>query len=323
MSKNKKFKIIMTVALVVSLSLSIVFAVLFGVTYSDVSQLPDYAFDSMRESVTEIAPNADVRVMSYNVLVGKWGGYDILEVDTNNKNTIACMRAQMLNEMMLSYAPDVISLQEFSGEWHRHSDDIFAKYQLFDSKNSDWTTIAFNSDTTSLLDHGRHNFSDRTGRDNSGMRYVEWGLFQDKASSKKYIVTNTHLDFGAEKRDMQRSQIAENKTLVADLFAEHNVPVFITGDFNAREWGDTKGAQLVGDDAVDVYKAMLDSSFSIDTKYASGITTHFDSESEWAKGSWDHIYLKGRATVLAFGQLSSDYFANLSDHWPVYCDAII
>ncbi len=312
-SKKTIKNILIATALIVSVVGNIVLLVKVFSNYS----LPDFSYEAMRSEAVGLTEGADVRIMSYNVLVGSWGGYDLLGDEVMDA---ARVRSEMLAEVMLAYQPDVIALQEFSAEWKSDIYDFIGEYTLFEVKNSDYTTLAYNSNTTELLESGRVNFDDRTGLDNTGMRYVEWGYFKDIATQSTYVVTNTHLDFGEDKQEMQYNQIVQTKEVATMLAEQFDTAVFITGDFNAREWGDTMDAELTDYDAVDIYEYLLKDNFSIDAKYQPEITTYFDSIDDFTSGSWDHIYIHGEATVLGFGQMSSDYFKTLSDHYPIFAD---
>ena len=65
---------------------------------------------------------------------------------------------------------------------------------------------------------------------------MSWAVFVNKATGVQFAFISTHWDFGDEenKQKMRKVQAEEMSKKIADLKAEYNCPVIITGDFNCN-----------------------------------------------------------------------------------------
>ena len=255
---------------------------------------------------------ADIRFMTYNVLVGQDtanGGY--------SWGSAIDGRPEKACAMINYYKPDVIALEEFSGEWYDYfvanmPDYAFGEMTSADTQNNGklYTCIAYNVNTIRLLDTDLfRNTVSRWGT--QGMRYVNVGFCEVIATGEKFIAAVTHPDAGdlvgtsdlngdgvAEEGDgyWRPQQLEEAAAYVAGLSNEHKMPVIWGGDFNS-------GLEGTYDDNVSWYK-VADAGFTDAT----------------AGRYIDHIFYNGMATHLYETTVADAAVNGASDHKAVFAD---
>ena len=255
---------------------------------------------------------ADIRFMTYNVLVGQdtnKGGY--------NWGSAITGRPEKACAMINYYKPDVIALEEFSGEWYEYfqanmTDYAFGIMESKDSQNNGilYTCLAYNKNTIRLLDTDLfRNTVSRWGT--QGMRYVNVGFFEVIATGEKFIGAVTHPDAGnlvgtsdlngdgvAEEGDgyWRPQQLEEAAAYVKGLSDEYKMPVIWGGDFNS-------GLEGTYDDNVSWYK-VADAGFTDAT----------------AGRYIDHIFYNGMATHLYETTVADAAVNGASDHKAVFAD---
>ncbi len=255
---------------------------------------------------------ADIRFMTYNVLVGKDttnGGY--------NWGTDIGNRPQLAQAMIEYYKPDVIALEEFSGEWYDYfranmTNYAFGEMTSKDSQNNGilYTCLAYNTETIRLLDTDLYQMTvSRWGT--QGMRYVNVGFFEVIATGEKFIAAATHPDAGnlVGTEDLNHDgvagegdgywrpfQLEEAAAYVAELSDTYKLPVVWGGDFNS-------GLDGTYDDNVSWYK-VADAGFTDAT----------------AGRYIDHIFYNGMATHLYETTVADAAVLGASDHKAVFAD---
>ena len=255
---------------------------------------------------------ADIRFMTYNVLVGQDtanGGY--------SWGSAIDGRPEKACAMINYYKPDVIALEEFSGEWYDYfvanmPDYAFGIMESQDTQNNGklYTCIAYNVNTIRLLDTDLfRNTVSRWGT--QGMRYVNVGFCEVIATGEKFIAAVTHPDAGnlvgtsdlngdgvAEEGDgyWRPQQLEEAAAYVAGLSNEYKLPVIWGGDFNS-------GLDGTYDDNVSWYK-VADAGFTDAT----------------AGRYIDHIFYNGMATHLYETTVADAAVNGASDHKAVFAD---
>lgn len=255
---------------------------------------------------------ADIRFMTYNVLVGQDtanGGYSWGSAITG--------RPEKACAMINYYKPDVIALEEFSGEWYDYfvanmPDYAFGIMESQDTQNNGklYTCIAYNVNTIRLLDTDLfRNTVSHWGT--QGMRYVNVGFCEVIATGEKFIAAVTHPDAGnlvgtsdlngdgvAEEGDgyWRPQQLEEAAAYVAGLSNEYKMPVIWGGDFNS-------GLDGTYDDNVSWYK-VADAGFTDAT----------------AGRYIDHIFYNGMATHLYETTVADAAVNGASDHKAVFAD---
>ncbi len=260
----------------------------------------------------EMTSGADIRFMTYNVLVGQDtenGGYSWgSAIDGRPEKAFA---------MINYYKPDVIAFEEFSGEWYdaftaQMTNYAFGEMTSADSQNNGklYTCLAYNTETVRLLstDLFRNTVS-RWGT--QGMRYVNVGFFEVIATGEKFIAAATHPDAGdlvgtddlngdgvAEEGAgyWRPQQLEEAAAYVAELSETNKLPVVWGGDFNS-------GLDGTYDDNVSWYK-VADAGFTDAT----------------AGRYIDHIFYNGMATHLYETTVADAAVNGASDHNAVFAD---
>lgn len=157
----------------------------------------------------------------------------------------------------------------------------------------------------------------KKGWDAACERVATWAIFQDIKSGKKFFFLNTHLDhMGKIARHKGAELVLEQTKRLSE-----NLPVIVTGDFNA----------VPTDDPIQVLTDKKDPRCLIHSRdlvllhYGPEWTFHDygripNNEREWI----DYIFIKGNIRVLRHGVLT-DTLDNLypSDHCPVLSTLII
>lgn len=263
----------------------------------------------------DAVPAADgtVRIMSANLLVGyeSWGGLEVKP------------RARMFRSVLDAAKPDVVGIQEMCDGWYcALKNNLPDGYKMLFPVSTGifvrMTAMIYNSEALTLVESGQLKYENG---DNPRLRRVVWAVFEDKRSSKRFAVTNTHLDLlreGQEARELQimQSQSDELISLVKSIEEEYGCPVFSVGDFNAME----NTAETRALDAPEIYEALAGS--LADSKYTAQYTS-FGSECSFEQPAYDHIFISGAASAQSFAMLSGSYMNDMSDHYPIYADMLV
>jgi len=255
---------------------------------------------------------ANIRFMTYNVLVGQDtanGGYSWGSAITG--------RPEKACAMINYYKPDVIALEEFSGEWYDYfvanmPDYAFGEMTSADSQNNGklYTCIAYNVNTINLLDTDLMRMT-KSRWGTQGMRYLNVAFLEVIATGEKFIACATHPDAGALEgtQDLngdgtaaegdgywRQFQLEEAAEYAANLSATHMQPVIIGGDFNS-------GLHSGNTDATS-YNKFVDAGFTDAT----------------AGRYIDHIFYNGMATHLYETTVADAAVNGASDHNAVFAD---
>lgn len=256
---------------------------------------------------------SDIRVMSSNILVDyeSWGG------------TPAKPRAAKYIDMINSFKPDVVGIQEMSDGWYcilrnNMPDGYKMLYPFSDGVFVRMTAMMYNSDALTLIDKGNFKYSQG---DNPRLRRLVWGVFEVKSTGERFAVTNTHFDLLREGREeeltlVMRNQAKELLQCVDELGDKYSCPVFSLGDFNTME--DTPDTKPI--DIPEIYNYLAEN--LTDAKYNCKNSV-FSSEQGWDAPSYDHIFIDGNASADTFALLSYKEFSDMSDHYPIFADISI
>ena len=291
----------------VIIALVLVFAALALLAACASEDLPEWAFDALKEQDNARAEGTDVRVMSVNVLVHikSWGGLPVRPRD------------QMLEEFTRHYAPEVVALQEMCSEWDKYFPErVEDTYALVHDKSIK-TNLMYDKQKLTLLDGGVFEYSQKDG---SGCRACAWGVFEIKESGKRFAATSTHFDLGTEEKKVQyrKTQIKELAEKIEEITESFGCPVIAMGDYNVLA-GEDYGAGSNYSDLVSVTgtkDARLD--FDVEKAYDEKYVR------EHADNLWDHILVKGEITPLKFFIVTQPFFDcgddEMTDHYPHICD---
>lgn len=292
--------------------------------------VPDGFEEKLNADVFE--NNADVRVMSSNVLVDFDWGSGINPVQP---------RAAKFFKVLEAYRPDVVGIQEQSKAWTA----VFIKnlprgYKLI-SPTSDYltekmSTLIYNSDTLSVIDSGDYKYSFNGA--SWSTRRVAWGVFEVKKTGKRFAVTSTHLDFlnwdnesntwaDLDNRLEQiGSEADEMLATVKKLNKKYDCPVFSAGDYNTYDTVTEKGA--ITEIYSRITKEMTDSKFNCKESSVGDLTEITDGSFNQDCVSMnshdgDHIFFFGNTEIKHFALLSYSYLYDISDHNSIFIDAML
>lgn len=282
--------------------------------YSVLFQIPkdvEYGYVGLADAeYVELTGDADIRIMSYNILTELWN--DKLPVEG---------RDEIVAATLLTYMPDVIGWQEVSDKWYtRLVPMVKEQYTFVNQKTAEGKTnysgMAYNKEKVTLIKTGCELFS----KGNSGnMRLMNWAVFETIAGGERFAVINTHLDInrtdGSPKNAYRLVQAKEMGEKVLALQKEYNCPVIITGDYNCSrsteeyklfvETGKVKDAQWTSVNAVNnTYKTYHD----VGSVAGAGDT------------SIDHITYTEGAEALFYMNHIGPPICDASDHNPIMAD---
>ena len=173
---------------------------------------------------------SDLRIITYNVLTEKWGG------------TETSARAEYFGAFLDVYKPDIVGVQEVCDKWRKYMPERIGNYKLIGTVRKDggqsYSAIVYDASKYEVLAQGVETYSYHASAE---CRNMSWAIFMDSAKGVKFAFISTHWDFGDEenKQQMRKVQADEMAKKIADLKAEYNCPVIITGDFNCNNNSDS------------------------------------------------------------------------------------
>lgn len=174
----------------------------------------------------------EMKVMSYNIRLGlvddganHWNIRKEKLTDLMQYYEASFIGMQEVQKMQLDYlidkmkGYDYIGLPRDAGEWAEYS-CIFYKKDEFKLLQQNTIWLSQTPDTISK------------GWDAAFPRIVTYGLFKNRKSGAKFWIANTHFDHVGLTARLESAKMLVN--LTDDLKKIKNVPVIITGDFNAK-----------------------------------------------------------------------------------------
>lgn len=270
-------------------------------------------FEQAMQQVNSTKQDDEVRIMTSNLLVHykSWGGSD------------ARPRAKMFFETVNTYQPDVIGVQEVSDQWYnclmRNKGCYKMLYPISTGALMRMTALMYNSETLTLIDKGQMTYDQGNV---SRLRRAVWGVFESKSTGKQFAVISTHFDCirpGEEElmhsyMDYQTEKIIE---ISNNLKEEYNVSVFSIGDFNSMNQGEGVDPIM---DAPEIYEELYKS--LTDTRLIAKEKESGDALDADAP-TWDHIFIEGEVQIDRYAIVSPEILSQMSDHYPIFVDAII
>ena len=254
-----------------------------------------------------------VNVMTFNVR------YDNPDDSLNNWN----YRKDRVANAIRFYDADIVGTQEVL---HNQMEDLRQRLPGYESigvgredgkEAGEYSALWYRADRFTAKESGWFWLSETPevagskGWDGACERIATWAKLQDKLTGKELFVMNTHLDHvGVAAR-------REGVKLVLDKIQElgGNLPVILTGDFNAEPESDV--IKQVTDTADPEH--LTDARTVADLVYGPNWTFHdFGSIPYEHRERIDYIFVKNGLEVLKYGILAeTEGNAYLSDHAPV------
>lgn len=257
--------------------------------------------------------------------------------DTNAGNGWATRKTYLIN-LVNFQQPDLLGVQEATGGQVTDLENGLKAYGRIgvgrnDGKSSgEHSCIFYKKERMLLIDRGDFWLSDTPDTPSKGFpskggsttyyRICSWGKFIDKATGSYIYYFNTHMDLDETNRQQSYYLI---KKKIQEIAGTLNVPVIISGDYNAVQTGDA-------------YKLFYNSGFLYDcfhrTKQkfvTNGTCPGFNANSySTVSGELrriDHIFVTKNFDVNHYGVLNPCYFSTsgtaeyheraYSDHSPV------
>jgi endonuclease/exonuclease/phosphatase family metal-dependent hydrolase len=137
-------------------------------------------------------------------------------------------------------------------------------------------------------------------------RIVTWALFKDKISGKEFYYLNTHFDHIG--KDARKNSAALIIKLTKELQSKKNIPVLVTGDFNAQP-------------TEPPYTVMMESKLFTDSRKNADVGTACTFSVNGRCNLIDYIFHTNGFTSSAYQVIKDNDGTNYpSDHLPVMAE---
>ena len=269
-----------------------------------VTAMPAIAFSSSAETADDyvgtypqqLVEGADIRIISYNVLVAQedfsWSPWKI------------GTRPQLFADFVNYYQPDVVGLQECSALWHEGIRELLGdRYEFIfpdlekEGDDQNCSLLLYDKTKYNVLKTELYKYS---VSNSIQMRHMAIALFESKADGRKFAVSSTHLNSGWEgsggdntpQRTIQAGELVKK---AQTWLSKNKCPFISTGDMNTT----------------------ID-----EVPYQTIATSNviFDVDPEPLAGCVDHIFCSVEATCLYTAQVRDQAIRAASDHWPLIAD---
>lgn len=287
--------------------------------------------DAYGEVLFPLEDRAEVRIMSNNTWncdsnAAKWA--------EKGEDCSAQGRYRGLAAVYMAYEPDVICFQEMTAvminllqkELAAHG-RTYSLLTYVTGSVKPYTCILYRSDRLTLLEQGHHDFA--YGNDANSKGYT-WGYFEMKESGKRFVALSTHMWWKSESAqagsdEMRERQAREIVAETKNLTARFGCPVFVMGDFNTRTTTKAFGEFLSGglSDTFDLATVHADDKNGHHSCNSSGYAR--ENPTPYKGNSIDHIMLYNPCgtEILTFEHSRPYFYIRISDHYPLYVDAVI
>lgn len=225
-------------------------------------------------------------------------------------------RLQELTDVIADAQPDIIGTQEGTPDWmHILTTEYKGVYGHVgvgrdDGKNlGEHSAIFYRLDKYEVVDSGTFWLSTTpdvpsSDWDSACNRICTWAIFEAKADGKQFAVLNTHLDHVSYTARVNQVKLVKEKADSLDM------PVVITGDFNATE----------DDPAI----TTVTNGGYTDSRYAAPITDPSGTYNGYEEGRddyerIDYIFFNGGFNVTKYDVVDGIY---ASDHFAIYSDLL-
>lgn len=242
--------------------------------------------------------------------------HDCAVNQTNEVSNVAVIGLQevlenQLNDIMTAFGSNwaSIGVGRDDGKGKGEFNPIIYRKDVFEAEHSETKWLSLTPDSPS--------------KDwNSGSnRLVEIAVFKHIATGRRFIHANTHLDNASGEARTNQIGVAVDMIKAVDTRFGPNLPVTLTGDFNAGE-GDAAYSTLVNEKYVDdLFKVASSSQRSGQTATFTGFRDEFSSRIDYV---W--IGPQGKNAFSVNGYKTVDNFVNgvkISDHRPVVGDVTL
>lgn len=186
------------------------------------------------------------------------------------------------------------------------------------TEKGEYAAILYDAQKYKLLENGTFWLSPTPERPSKGWdaafnRICTWGKFEDQEGTE-FFVFNVHYDHIGQQAREESSKLVLSKV---DEINKENLPVLLMGDFNIKPENPA-------------YQTIVSKEGWRDARLVSKIPSYGPAGSftgfDWERipdGIIDHVFAKGRLTVIRHGILTDNYGKKYpSDHFPVLVEVM-
>ena len=172
---------------------------------------------------------SDIRIMFNNILG-----------NCNDTTHPVVYRTKSVTEMLTSYHPDVLGLQECSPK--SRNTNIVAILERYgykevsakatNSNGNNYTPLFYNPKTVKVIECG-YDYYEGSFND-GGSKSITWAVFEVIATGKKFAACSTHFFYQSEAAE---GRVENAKTIAARckaIYDKYNCPVIMGGDLNTK-----------------------------------------------------------------------------------------
>lgn len=225
-------------------------------------------------------------------------------------------RAKRFNQLVQTYTPDIMCIQEVTNTWSKLLDGIFSStYTMVgefdggpDSTQGNKVAILFRTERFELIDSGTFWLSDTPQEvskyeGSKTKRICTWTLLKEVEIGKTFLVCNTHLDTNSDEVRLAQYQVIYQQ--LGEKFSQY--PTIFTGDFNSTPDGEVY-AQLT--------KTFQDPHISALTKSHLGDGTSHGYGKVTGRRI-DYCFYNEKFVAEDYRVLTEDFGGYVSDHYGV------
>jgi len=243
-------------------------------------------------------------------------------------------RSQMLAELYLEYDPDVIGLQECSGNSRTSSASIINELEGYtevfvtvtNSDNINYTPLLYRADRLTLIDSGYYLYSDG---ENDRSKSITWAVFEVKSTGKRFAVCSTHFYWESDANAARVLDATQLISAINTINTKYNCPIFSGGDYNCIS--STEPYQKLITAGYTDIQTIAKTTMNLKTTHSYpefntelGIyDVYYDISGTTYSNSIDHIFLAGNTSaveVMEFRIINDKYALLSTDHTPLITD---
>lgn len=258
---------------------------------------------------SERTEDADVRIMSYNILHPDWSHVPVKGRDA------------LVADILLRYRPDVAAIQEAGAKWHKALKTLLVDTGFYapacrqsNAEGFIYCTTAFlyNPQTVRLVEEEILDLEIR-----HATRVFSVAVFERLSDGIRFVVCNTHPAPPEEEPEKYARNMADLTALTVHIISKYaGLPVVIAGDFNTPEQSEQ-------------YLRYMREAGVRDAKYEAealvcGCSTYFGyqvpPDPENMDSCIDHLFVNDGVDVKLFNAVIGHDVQQASDHIPIYAD---
>lgn len=265
---------------------------------------------------------SDVRIMFNNILG-----------NCNDTTHPVVHRTKSVSEMLASYHPDVLGLQECSPK-SRNTNivAILGRYgykevsaNATNSSKNNYTPLFYNPKTVKVIDYGYDYYSG--SYNDGGSKSLTWAVFEVIATGKRFAAASTHFFYQSE---AGAGRVENAKTIAARckaIYDKYQIPVIMGGDLNTK-LGSQPISHLTSSGLIDIRANATEwSKIKGHHSYPefSTVLGYYDvyySPNSSYGDSIDHAFCYGNDTVTfdRYHVVTEPFALMSSDHCPIIVD---